>query len=71
MFFKNDYEVFALDHSQDGIVRVDVRLTESQPTMLMALIALREKIDVHIFNERMRLKELSCEADAEITEELL
>lgn len=69
MFFKNDYEVFALDSSQDGIVRVDVRLTESQPTMLMALIALREKIDAHIFDERMRLRELPCEVESD--EELL
>lgn len=65
MLFKNDYEVIGSDYSQDGIVRVDIRLTESQPTMLMALIALREKIDAHIFDERMRLKELSYEIESD------
>lgn len=65
MLFKNDYEVIGSDYSQDGIVRVDVRLTESQPTMLMALIALREKIDAHIFDERMRLKELPSEIESD------
>lgn len=65
MIFKNDYEVIDSDYSQDGIVRVDIRLTESQPTMLMALIALREKIDAHIFDERMRLKELPYEIESD------
>jgi hypothetical protein len=63
MLFKNDYEVFAWDFSQENIMRVDVRLTAIGPSKLEALINLREQIDNKIFQERMHMHNAPTQED--------
>lgn len=63
MSFKNDYEVFAWDFSQENGVRLDVRLTAIGPSKLEALINLREQIDSKIFQERMHMHNAPTEVD--------